>query len=157
MNRFNKIFILLLVVIAAGSIFLLAKNLSSPVKESNETKTVISGTNLNPSNDSIVSEDRILEIIKNATFNRTWTSGIVGFEGRYNCADFTRDSVLALRENNFTAYPMCGWIGHDVYHAWVGVEINGTLVQIEPQNLQYVTDHTVNYTNARRCVVRGVA
>jgi len=105
--------------------------------------------------------DIILEIVRNATEGKRWTMYEVGYE-RYNCADFTADSVLALREKNYTAYPVCGWLNHN-YHSWLVVEINDSLVHIEPQVPMIIYPSTVDnydpsnpYLYGRRCIVRGV-
>jgi hypothetical protein len=74
---------------------------------------------------------------------------------RYNCADFTRDTVLLLRENNVTTYPMCGWYQHK-YHAWVGVEFNNSFYNIEPQSSQIVYPDELEYVRGRRCITRGI-
>lgn len=106
-------------------------------------------------------KDIILEIVKNATEGKRWVMHEVGYD-RYNCADFTADSVLALRERNYTAYPVCGWLNHG-YHAWIGVEINETIYHIEPQDGVLIYPSTADdydpsnpYFFGRRCIVRGV-
>ena len=72
---------------------------------------------------------------------------------RYNCADFSYDLVLSLRGNNFTAYPVCGYLNH-FNHAIVGVDLNGSEILIEPQTGQIVSD---NYLlRPHHCMVRGL-
>lgn len=101
-----------------------------------------------------------LDVIRNTSEGKNWTMGLYVGGIRYNCADFTKDAVLALRQNNFTAYPLCNGT-----HAWVGVDLspnpktdwvwaydNPNLIQIEPQTLKVVED----YIDGRRCVVRGI-
>jgi hypothetical protein len=74
---------------------------------------------------------------------------------RYTCSDFTADAVNLLRENNITAYPMLGFFGYQ-YHNWVGVEINGTFYNIEPQRDEIVIPNSVYYTYGRHGVARGI-
>lgn len=85
---------------------------------------------------------------------------------RYNCADFTRDAVLAVRaagcgtgimgdNSSCIVYPILGWHGH-IYHAWLGLEINGTLYNIEPIEGSLVYPDSVVYRRGRRGVVRGI-
>lgn len=78
---------------------------------------------------------------------------------RFTCMDYTALAVTELRQQNFTATPLCGWLNHG-YHAWVGLEINKTFYNIEPQTGKIVfpnPDRDVSYyVGARPCVVRGV-
>jgi len=89
---------------------------------------------------------------------------------RYNCADFAKDLVLALRAEGINAYPVCGWLNHR-YHAWVVVEENKTdwfwarenpnLIHIEPQTGEIIYPEEdmpwlSYYARGRKCVVRGI-
>lgn len=130
-------------------------NALSPTNESATTTTITTTTTI-----PIIAfpekteKDIILEIVKNATEGMRWTMHEVGYE-RYNCADFVADAVLLLREHNYTAYPVCGWLYHN-YHAWVGLEFNGSFYNIEPQSGEIVYPTDLEYVRGRRCVVRGV-
>jgi len=95
-----------------------------------------------------------LAILKNISSSHRWTMyGMYG-EDRFNCADFTALAVKELRKANYTAYPVCGWLGH-TYHAWVRIEFDNDYRDFEPQSAKDVTNDP-NYRFTRRCVVRGV-
>jgi hypothetical protein len=51
---------------------------------------------------------------------------------RYNCQDFSYSAIMTLRQNNFTAYAIHGWVEHRE-HNWIAIELNGTIHHIEPQ------------------------
>ena len=97
-----------------------------------------------------------LRILENVS-KKVYCRGKVGCF-RYTCADFTADAVRFLREAGYDAYPVCGWVrvgNRSFYHAWVALELNGSVSYFEPQTAENVTDNP-NYYRARRCVVRGV-
>ena len=75
---------------------------------------------------------------------------------RYNCADYSHDFTLILRKGNFTTYPVCGYVNH-IHHAWVGVVVNNTLIQIEPQTGQIVQPSGLEYARGMHCMVRGLS
>lgn len=89
---------------------------------------------------------------------------------RYNCGDFTANLVTALRHEGFDAFPVCGSY-RSGQHYWVGINMNGTVVYIEPQNGKLVRPYGVSeiwgyiqehgeypeYRFAKRCAVRGIA
>ena len=91
-------------------------------------------------------------------------------EPDWNCADYTYTLVTDLRESGMDAYPMCGFYGSHYYHAWVGVEIDNTIINIEPQTGESVQTYNIDelwpyienfgkypdYRFSRRCIVRGL-
>lgn len=103
-----------------------------------------------------------LIVIGNAVEGQNWTMGQYVGGVRYNCADFTKDALLALRSNGYnetTAYALCnGDLKEGNWHYWIGITLqNGTMIEIEPQNGQIITDHSGIYSPwGRRCVVRGI-
>ena len=100
----------------------------------------------------------ILLIVANVSTTHKWCmygecpSGVL----RYNCEDFTHDAVLLLRKNNVTSFPLCGSYAYGEEHAWVGVEYNHTLYNIEPQTDRIVYPNSTNYMRGHVCAVRGL-
>jgi len=106
--------------------------------------------------------DTALGIIKNATEGKVWTTGLYVDGVRYNCGDFTKASLLALRNNGYnetTSYALCNeGLKSGGWHYWIGIILeNGTAIEIEPQNNKIIINHYGIYSPwGRRCVVRGI-
>lgn len=106
--------------------------------------------------------DEISSIIKESVEGRTYVwagmndAAISAGTDRYNCQDFTRDAMLALREEGYNAYAVYGlassqtlggWsiegdsrmFGHD----WVRVEIGDSFVDYEATNSQTLASGTL--------------
>jgi len=123
------------------------------------TSTTVPITTTIPSKTEL---DNVLEIIRNATDGKNWTTGLYVGGVRYNCGDFTKNALLALRSNGYnetTSSALCNeGLKPGNWHYWINVTLsNGTALEIEPQNLNIITDHSGIYSPwGRRCVVRGI-
>lgn len=110
---------------------------------------LVFGKEANPEPD----KERFLEIAERISQERNYT------QGEYDCRNFSLDLVEALIQEGYNAKVVTGWVsnanyckvGNDSYingiphktitddgclspHAWVEVEINGSLIQIEATN-----------------------